>query len=209
VTAKPHRPATPTAHGVTRGSRSGPGTGFLRIQSKPLIGFHVKNYQHRYIPLAPAAREAIQSQLAKKHAASDFVFQRPTGAPWGDIGDSIDDLVAGADLQKEDAPQRLTPHSLRHTFASWLAIAGVSVRRIQELLGHKSITTTERYAHLGQNGSNPFYFELAMWVAKGFVPRFVTSPFPEKVADPRKLLRRNGGGAQTRTADLGIMRPSL
>jgi integrase len=122
--------------------------GFLRVQSKPRIGFHVKNYQHRYIPLAPSARQAIQAQLAKKHTASDFVFHRPDGSPWGDIGDSIEDLVQAAGLQKGEAPQRLTPHSFRHTFASWLAIAGVSLRRIQELLGHKSITTTERYSHL-------------------------------------------------------------
>jgi site-specific recombinase XerD len=61
---------------------------------------------------------------------------------------------------------------IRHTFASWLAIAGVSLRRIQELLGHKSITTTERYSHLGQNGSHPYYFELASCVVNRFVPRF-------------------------------------
>jgi hypothetical protein len=121
-------------------------------------------------------RQAVQAQLSKKHADSDFVFHRPDGPPWGNIGVSIEDLVVGAGLQKNEAPQRLTPHSLRHTFASWLAIAGVSLRRIQELLGHKSITTTERYSHLGQNGAHPYYFELAGCVVNGFVPRFVTSP---------------------------------
>jgi len=39
-------------------------------------------------------------------------------------------------------------HDLRHTGASWLAMAGVDMRVIQELLGHKSIQTTQRYAHL-------------------------------------------------------------
>jgi site-specific recombinase XerD len=76
----------------------------------------------------------------------DFVFHRPDGSTWSDIGDSIEDLVEAAGLQKNEAPQRLTPHSFRHTFASWLAIAGVSLRRIQELLVHKSVTTTERYS---------------------------------------------------------------
>jgi integrase len=37
---------------------------------------------------------------------------------------------------------------LRHTFASWLAMKGRPLKEIQELLGHKSITQTERYAHL-------------------------------------------------------------
>jgi len=79
----------------------------------------VKNYQHRYIPLPPEAREAVLAQLTKKHTDSDFLFHRPDGSPWGDIGASFDDLVVSAGLQKKIPAQRLTPHSLRHTYASW------------------------------------------------------------------------------------------
>jgi hypothetical protein len=51
-----------------------------------------------------------------------------------------------------DPPFHITLHTMRHTFGSWLAIEGVSLRAIQKLMGHKSITTTERYAHLsGEN----------------------------------------------------------
>ncbi|PWT98983.1 MAG: hypothetical protein C5B51_28145 [Terriglobia bacterium] len=164
-----------------------PEHGFLRVQSKPEIGFHVKNYQHRYIPLSAQAREAIESQRAKA-SGSDFLFPRPDGEPWGDIGASFEELVSGARLQKQAAAERLTPHSLRHTYASWLAIAGLSLRRIQELLGHKSITTTERYSHLGANGQHPYYFELARCVSNGFVPRFVTSESSEEVADSSQVI---------------------
>ena len=108
------------------------------------------------------------------------------GRYWG-----IDDeFVVNAGLQRDDAPQRLTPHSLGHTFASWLAIAGVSLRRIQELLGHKSITTKERYSHLGQNGSHPDYFELAACVVNGFVPRFVTSPVSGGASEPTQVIEK-------------------
>jgi site-specific recombinase XerD len=45
--------------------------------------------------------------------------------------------------------------SPRDTFAGWLAIAGLPLRRIQESPGHKSIVTTERHSHLGENGLKP------------------------------------------------------
>lgn len=48
----------------------------------------------------------------------------------------------------EDPRDQLTFHSLRHTFASWLAIAGTPILTIKELLGHQTLAMTERYAHL-------------------------------------------------------------
>ncbi len=48
----------------------------------------------------------------------------------------------------KDRRQRLTFHSCRHTFASWLALNGESLLTIKELLGHKTLTMVQRYAHL-------------------------------------------------------------
>ena len=53
-----------------------------------------------------------------------------------------------AQAVREAKVQNLTWHDLRHTFASRLVMAGVDIRTVQELMGHKSITMTMRYAHL-------------------------------------------------------------
>ena len=42
-------------------------------------------------------------------------------------------------------------HTLRHTYASWLAESGVDLYTVKNLLGHSTITMTERYSHLGNN----------------------------------------------------------
>ena len=53
-----------------------------------------------------------------------------------------------AGVYDPEKSKNVTIHTLRHTFESWLALKGVPLRRIQYLMGHNSITTTERYAHL-------------------------------------------------------------
>ena len=82
----------------------------------------------------------------KRHP-SDFVFHRKDGSRWTNIHDSFDRLLKRCELQAEP-PFNITLHTLRHTFGSWLAMAGVPLRAIQKLMGHNSIVTTERYAYL-------------------------------------------------------------
>ena len=55
----------------------------------------------------------------------------------------IKDLVSKTDIQKN-----VSPHTFRHTFATHLIEGGANLRVVQDLLGHKSIITTEIYTHL-------------------------------------------------------------
>lgn len=61
-------------------------------------------------------------------------------------------LAIGLNRGDEDRQHRLTFHSLRHTFASWLALADVELYRIQKLMRHKTPAMTQRYAHLRPSG---------------------------------------------------------
>jgi len=60
----------------------------------------------------------------------------------------VDELGFNAGIAGNDRQRRIVFHSLRHTFASWLALAGTDIYRIKTLMRHKSIAMTMRYAHL-------------------------------------------------------------
>ncbi|NCC26249.1 MAG: hypothetical protein EOM25_13805, partial [Deltaproteobacteria bacterium] len=52
----------------------------------------------------------------------------------------------------DDIRDKVTFHTLRHTCASWLVMAGESLFKVGKLLGHSQIKTTERYSHLAPDG---------------------------------------------------------
>jgi integrase len=93
------------------------------------------------VPLNTVALDALQQQrLAVPHEAGDMVFPRP--GPRSDTRWWLVPALLEAKIRD------FTWHNNRHTFCSWLAMAGVSTKEIQVLAGHKTITMAARYAHL-------------------------------------------------------------
>jgi integrase len=82
--------------------------------------------------------------------AGDSVFKTEVGTAFGEVPKTFRNIVEDLGLNDgiEDRRQRITFHSLRHTFASWCVQEGENLYTVKELLGHQTITMTQRYSHL-------------------------------------------------------------
>jgi integrase/recombinase XerD len=113
--------------------------GFIRV-----IG---KGDKQRLVPISSAAREKILAWLAVRNPSvtTDTLFLniRGRGLTRVMIFTILRQAVAAAGITKT-----VSPHTQRHSFATHLMEGGASIRQVQELLGHESITTTEIYTHL-------------------------------------------------------------
>ncbi len=102
-----------------------------------------KTDEARQIPINETLASLFQS--LPRHISSDYLFCNKEGKPYTDIKKSFKTAVAKAGIQD------FRFHDLRHSFASKLASRGASLKALQELLGHKNIKMTMRYAHLADN----------------------------------------------------------
>lgn len=108
-----------------------------------------KNKSSRSAYMTQAVKEILKVRLPEN--LNDLIFaDRWHGEPIKIISKTFDRAVEKLGLNKdvEDPRQKVVFHTLRHTFASWLAIQGTPILTIKELLGHKSLAMTERYSHL-------------------------------------------------------------
>ena len=124
--------------------------------------------------------EDVKTMLANRQpedAQSDaLVFPGKEGIKIAQISDSFDRAVKTLKLNEgvTDRLIKVTFHTLRHTFASWLAMDGINPFHLKELMGHSDLKLTERYSHL----SNDALREAALRVNAG-VNYEVEPPAPD------------------------------
>ena len=80
-----------------------------------------------------------------KPGDEDFIFLNARGGKLSRV--AIFNLVKKT-AQLAGIKRKISPHTLRHSFATHLVEGGADLRAVQEMLGHESITTTEIYTHL-------------------------------------------------------------
>jgi integrase/recombinase XerC len=121
--------------------RDAPRDGALRV-----VG---KGSKERIVPVLPAVQGAIAAwlRLHPTREPSDALF---TGARGGRLHPAVAQKVLRTYRQQNGLPDHATPHALRHSFATHLLAGGADLRSIQELLGHASLSTTQRYTSVDE-----------------------------------------------------------
>ena len=110
-----------------------------------------KGNKERVVPFGQPAKEALRSYLDKSRP--EFINEKSGDALFvGSRGKRLDTrqvrrIVTSAILRVEGAPD-ISPHDLRHSAATHMLEGGADLRIVQELLGHSSLATTQKYTHV-------------------------------------------------------------
>jgi integrase/recombinase XerC len=110
-----------------------------------LVKVRGKGSKERIVPFGSKAEEAIRAYLDVRETEDDalFVNYRGQRITVRSVRRLFNTYVRAASLRAG-----ISPHTLRHSFATHLLNAGADLRAIQELLGHASLSTTQKYTHL-------------------------------------------------------------
>ena len=105
-----------------------------------------KGGKERIVPLGAKAMAAIEAYLGLRQGSQGALFRNRRG---GRLTVRSLHRIVRARARAAGLAARVTPHTLRHSFATHLLDAGADLRLIQELLGHARLATTQKYTHVG------------------------------------------------------------
>ena len=130
----------------------------IRLQA-PLVTVMGKGSKQRQVPLSDTSMQALARWLEARENIPPSVGEQALFI--GRRGKRLDRRQAARILENHAAaagiPQHVSPHDMRHSFATHLLESGADLRSVQELLGHSRISTTQRYTHLDMNALSRVY----------------------------------------------------
>lgn len=114
----------------------------------PFMVVRGKGGRERMVPLSEAAQRAMADWLAYKGTdSSPFLF--PAGGKSGHLTrQRFAQILETLAIKAGIAPSRVSPHVVRHAFATHLVQGGADLRAVQHMLGHADISTTQIYTHV-------------------------------------------------------------
>ncbi len=125
----------------------------IDFYSKNIYVRDPKNSKSRHQIMTPTLQAELETFIALTKPLS-YLFPNPNGGKVTSVSRTFERTVKKLGLNEEngipitDARQKVVFHTLRHTYASWLALSGQGQAMIAELMGHSSIEMSARYTHL-------------------------------------------------------------
>ena len=135
----------------------------LSLRNQDIVGYPDvlrivgKGDKERLVPVLPVVWEAVKKYVSVRPFASeqgDALFRSVRGLP---MSARMAEKVVENLRNYMQLPDYVTPHALRHTFATALLAGGADLRNLQELLGHASLSTTQLYTKINMTEISNIY----------------------------------------------------
>jgi integrase/recombinase XerC len=116
-----------------------------------------KGGRERAVPVGDTALKALRAYVRARPSSKkkgDFLWMNAQGGPLTDAGVA---LIVRRCVRAAGLHKTISPHAIRHSFATQLLDAGCDLRSLQEMLGHKSLSSTQVYTHTSLDGLKKVY----------------------------------------------------